>query len=268
MAERVVIHHDSDRAITPTSSSTDSLVVLHSNSMAEAATPARTPPVTAPLPSPDKVAVLDTRARGVGDGELTLEAMEHPPLADGGTEAVVGAAHGKEPEVIAVAEKDKEDKEDKTTMFDRIKQKLTPSSISDKTSSGERSRSTSILSRASRDDDAPETPSPVVNPLPAITKGVPEMEDPVPQPTKITTDATGKPVPVDVGPLPGSAAGGTGAPSLATSLRDDLSDQIELDPTTSASKFHSLFAGKIPEEEELIEGLFRDDEVERRGQEC
>lgn len=217
--------------------------------------------MTAPATSnPHKVAVLDTRARGVGDGRLTLEAMEQQPAADGGVEAVVGAAQGKEPEVIATAE------EDKTSKLSWIKQKLTPSVISDKSSgSGNvaRSRSTSTLSRASRDDDGTDSPSPAVNPIPTITKGVPEMDEPVPQPTKVTTDGSGKPVPVDVGPLP--ADNGASAASLATSLRDDLSDQMDLDPSTSHAKFHSLFAGKIPEEEELIEGRFRDDEFERRA---
>ncbi|ORY74070.1 hypothetical protein BCR35DRAFT_306864 [Leucosporidium creatinivorum] len=230
-----------EQPITSTSS-TDSLVVLHSHSMDQptATQPSSEAAEAAIARSHDKAAVLDTGAAGVGDGKLTLEAMEKPPAADGGVEAVVGIAHGEQPEVIAVAD------EEKTTKLSWIKQKLTPSSSSDKATSGARSRSASILSRASREEDTPKASSPA-DPLPAITPGVPEAEEPV-RPTKVTTDSSGKPVPVEVGPVSGA-----GAPSITTSLRDDLSDQMDLDPSTSHAKFHSMFTGTIPEEEELIE---------------
>lgn len=230
---------------------------------------ATTAPPVAPVPAsqPQKVAVVDAdrEQRGIGqNGNLTVEQMlAKPKLGDGGVEAVVGPAKGEEPEVIATATPPPEaepsepqgddDGDSKSSKLSWLK-RLTPGSNSnDKSSptSTDRSRSASILSSASATQDA--TPSPAVNPLPAVAPGAQKVQEPV-QPTTVVTDNSGVPVPVDVGLAPAAA------PSVTTSLRDDLSDMHDLDPATSEQKFHQLFS-QIPQSEELIEGEFELDSM-------
>lgn len=204
------------------------------------------PPAVAPgVAEPERVAALDTRQAGVGQqGNLTLEQIEaKPKLADGGAEAVVGASKGQEPEVVASASKasdqqqeDDEGGKSKLSWLKRLTPSISNSSDKDKTKSRD-------------DSDAAPTPTPAaVDPVAVIAPGATETQDV--QPTKVVTDNTGAPVPVEVG----TAAANSGAPSsLATSIKDELTESHDLDPATSSAKFHSLF-DTLPAEEELIEG--------------
>lgn len=196
----------------------------------------------------------------------------------GGTEAVVGPAHGDAPEYIAtlrkqssldagetnsVTEADQDD--GASTKGPKWLQKVKDgvSSIKEKAASSssasvrDRSDSASITSSVFGRSRSQTTQSPTAN---TVSE-------------RVITDAHGNPVPLEVGP---AAAGATetppsgsqapvkrddfahpavasGADSTTTSVKERVLESFAVEPRTSQEKFHSMFKD-ISNREELIEG--------------
>jgi hypothetical protein len=209
-------------------------------------------------------------------GEAQLERLTTSSVL-GGTQAVVGPAHGEAPEYIATLKKqapnasggdgdalsvvEEGDQDDGTSgkgpkWLKKVKDGV--SSIKEKASSSsasmkDRSDSASITSSIFGRERSQTNQSRLSN-----------------QPDRIITDEHGNPVPVNVGgtetPPSGSlhqpavkqddfAQPGTAsvADSTTTSVKEKVLESFAVEPRTSQEKFHSMFKD-ISNREELIEG--------------
>ena len=220
----------------------------------------------------------DNQTHGLGQtGQAQLERLNaHSVL--GGTDAVVGPAHGEAPEYIATLkrqgtngtiEEGDEDHDDGNSKsgpkwlkkvkdgVSSIKEKAASSSASIRDRSDTGSITGSIFSR---DRTTSQTNASRIS-----NQGVQE-------PHTIITDGHGNPVPVDIGapdsnppppvvnnavkrddfarPSPGSASL---VDSTTTSVKDKVLESFDVEPRTSQEKFHSMFKD-ISNREELIEG--------------
>lgn len=217
------------------------------------------------------------QTRGLGEtGQAQLERLNaHSVL--GGTDAVVGPAHGEAPEYIAtlkrqgtngtIEEGDEVNDDGSSSKggpkwlkkvkegVSSIKEKAASSSASVRDRSDTGSITGSIFSR-----DRSQT-----NASRLSNQGVQE-------PHTIITDGHGNPVPLEIGageshppppvvnnavkrddfarPSPGNASL---VDSTATSVKDKVLENFDVEPRTSQEKFHSMFKD-ISNREELIEG--------------
>lgn len=267
------------------SDSSEPVIVSHPSSPTRmtslspsAAAPHQVEPITVKDTPSEHVSALSPtepqeQTRGIGQtGAAQLDRLNTASVL-GGTEAVVGPAHGEAPEYIATLKRHNTDgtindgeesgNDDGTSRgggpkwlkkvkdgVSSIKEKAAASSASTR----ERSDTGSITGGSLFSRDRSQTNA---------SRNSPITSD------RIITDEHGNPVPVEVGvvePAPRPIVGKTVkqgdfarpgnasvADSTGTSVKDKVLETFEVEPRTSQEKFHSMFKD-ISNREELIEG--------------
>ncbi|GAA5960772.1 hypothetical protein JCM3765_000811 [Sporobolomyces pararoseus] len=211
---------------------------------------------------------------GLGkNGQAQLERLTTSTVL-GGTEAVVGPAHGEAPEYIATLKKQEGGGADSLSLVEEGDQDDGSSNkgpkwfkkVKDGVSSIKEKAASSSASMRDRSDSASITSSVFGR----DRSGTNLSRTSTPQSDRIITDVHGNPVPVDVGGTETPPSGSLQAPravkpddfaqpgsasladSTTTSVKDKVLESFDVEPRTSQEKFHSMFKD-ISNREELIE---------------
>lgn len=211
------------------------------------------------MPKDRAIVVESNDAGSIGSaGRQTLESMKNPPMADGGVEAVVGAAQGRNPELVLSAERREaeDDRASQTSAGSSIFSKIKRLADGKKRSGSIKTdHSVEAVETGEVETYPDQTPMPRANPeQDPLSYLQPDATVLPPSTTKLVTDENGRPVPTEIKQPERQAKGdNSSVVSAGTSLKEELSDTLDLAPSTSEDKYHTLFAGAIPDDEELIE---------------